>query len=368
MRRFCLLCPVLLLALVALTCLGCGKKEAPKAPTVTLESEQQPSVPETKIPTDDSTLEQTAVVQEIATRYSLQPDEVASIQSEQSLSNEDLAIAFFLADTAPKQPTPTARLSQPASSEHLVHALLGEGVAYADTNVLISIVIQIGGWRTQGTGWGEVAHRLGVHPGTFNKDRVWLTKHASPDTDDDFRLIVFAVIVSKWFSLPSPDIIVVFKAGEPHMDVFMACYLASQTAKPWRDLLREKPKRPDGWVVLCASNNVELKRPLKWAAPPKALKTPPGQALKPEKGPEGGRAGKPAAVGKGAASAKGKPSPSTAGPFKPVKPTKGTGAAAGKPTPSKKPASSSQAKPASKKPASASGAEKPKGQSNKGGG
>lgn len=31
--------------------------------------------------------------------------------------------------------------------------------------------------RSRGIGWGQVAHRLGVHPGTFNQQRVWAKKH-----------------------------------------------------------------------------------------------------------------------------------------------------------------------------------------------
>ncbi len=281
MRRTCVGTCLLVALLLTVACLGCGKKEPTAAPTVEFAPSEkaQPAPAATEAPRNDAELGDALVVDTIAAQYGLQPEEVAEVQIEQSLSPEDLALAFFLADAAPKNQGGAATGWNRESTDWRIGlaSILGTP-AWADTNILISIVIRIGGWRSQGIGWGEVAHRLGVHPGAFNKDRVWLQKHAGRDTDDDFRLIVFAVVIQKWFKVPSPEVIVVFKAGQPHIDVFAAVYLGSQVGKPWTQLLREKPKKPDGWVALFAGNNVQVKRPKLAPGRAKPKEAPPGKA------------------------------------------------------------------------------------------
>lgn len=327
---------LMVLLVLGLVWLGCGKKEAPAPPSVSFAPEEEkgptaPTVTEADTPQDDIALAQGVVVETIADQYGLLPDEVAQVQAEQGFSDEDLAIAFFLADAAPE--TGDKNASRPGAGatgrESALARLWGSDVAWAETNVIIAIVIRIGGWRSQGIGWGQVAHRLGVHPGTFNKDRVWLTKHAGRDMDDNFRLIVFAVVIQKWFRVPSAEVIVVFKAGQPHMDVFIAVYLGGRTKKPWPELLRAKPKRPDAWVTLFTSNNVQVKRPARWAAMPKPKAEVPGAVGKPEKGPAAGPPGK---AGKGVGGApKGKPGAAGAGAAKPTGPSKAKAGPAAKP-------------------------------------
>ncbi len=359
------------LLLLGLVCLGCGRKEQPQPPSVTFAPEEEapatPATAEAETPQDDIALAQGVAVQTIADQYGLSPDEVAKVQAEQGFSDEDLAIAFFLADATPDtgdstQGKKASRHEPGPASKVLAFLDIGSGVAWADTNVLIVIVIRIGGWRSQGIGWGEVAHRLNIHPGTFNKDRVWLTKHLGKEMDDEFRLIVFASVIQKWFRVPSTQVIAVFKTGEPHMDVFIAVYLGARTKKPWPELLRGKPKRPDGWVALFTSNNVQVKRPAKWATFPKPKRAPPGQAAKPEKPAPGGPSAKPA---KGAAApAKGKPAAKRAPPSKPKAGPAAKSSKAKTTTAGTKSASAAQKKPAAQKAGSGSTA-KPKGNSGK---
>jgi hypothetical protein len=74
--------------------------------------------------------------------------------------------------------------------------------------------------REQGLGWGEIAHRLGIHPGTFNKMR----KAGAFDRD-----AIWSSIYRDRYGMSSADIAAIRKRGGSHRDLLPAAMIARST-------------------------------------------------------------------------------------------------------------------------------------------
>ena len=111
--------------------------------------------------------------------------------------------------------------------------------------------------REQGLGWGQIAQRVGMHPGTFNKlrnqgafdrDRFWSTAYHDR------------------FGTPNTQISVVRQRGGTFEDVLGAIVIGKLTNKPPQDIYtRYQTER--SWATIASSQNVRFEQWQKVSAP-----------------------------------------------------------------------------------------------------
>ncbi len=74
--------------------------------------------------------------------------------------------------------------------------------------------------RRQGLGWGQIAHKLGMHPGTFNK----LRKSGEFDKD-----AIWTSICKERYGAKDAEIRSIKKRGGSMSDVLAACHIAKES-------------------------------------------------------------------------------------------------------------------------------------------
>ncbi len=96
--------------------------------------------------------------------------------------------------------------------------------------------------KSKGQGWGVIAHRLGLHPGMFNKHRVWLEKAS----DDEFGLAVWGLVLTKAFGIGQDQITSWQKMALSVPDM-MALAQAAQGSKTPPDKVLDLWKKEKDW-------------------------------------------------------------------------------------------------------------------------
>ena len=186
-----------------------------------------------------------------------------------------------------------------------VVVVLGKRHSYADVAVILHLnrssrcpIGYLERMRRRGLGWGQVAHRVGVHPGTFNQRRVWAKKH-----DAQVAGGYLWGVIGGYYGIPRDRLRALHKKGYPPAQVVMAANVATHARRPVLDVIRYRAgKQP--WNGVASHFNVG-KPKFKQAAPPKA------HHPSAKKGAKGGAPGHgkkgPPAKGKGKGKGKGKP-------------------------------------------------------------
>jgi len=122
--------------------------------------------------------------------------------------------------------------------------------------------------KGRGHGWGQVAHELGIHPGTFNK----LRKGFDPGKADDasFEEAVFIWTMAQYYERKPDDLWALRNQKQPFLGIFLALDLSSKSGKSANDLLRKR-KDSTSWKALAGSLGVSEDR-LKHPGKPKGGK------------------------------------------------------------------------------------------------
>jgi hypothetical protein len=96
--------------------------------------------------------------------------------------------------------------------------------------------------RSKGHGWGVIAHRLGVHPGAFNQQRVILSKLSN----EDLVASVWLSVLSQAFGIPTGQIAKFRQEGLEWGDVIALLQVsAASKTEPekvlarWREMGRD---------------------------------------------------------------------------------------------------------------------------------
>ena len=105
--------------------------------------------------------------------------------------------------------------------------------------------------RNQGMGWGQIAHRVGMHPGTFNK----LRKQGAFDQD---RFWVNSY--RERFGVPTERVEVIRRSGGTLQDVLGAILVGKLTKQDPRDVY-DQYKTERSWGTVFDRNDV---RPDQW--------------------------------------------------------------------------------------------------------
>jgi len=93
-------------------------------------------------------------------------------------------------------------------------------------------------------GWGVIAHRLGVHPGAFNQQRVVLSKLS----DEDLVVSVWLSVLSQAFSVPATQLAKFRREGLEWGDVIALLQVsAASKTEPEKVLARWREMERD-WV------------------------------------------------------------------------------------------------------------------------
>ena len=104
--------------------------------------------------------------------------------------------------------------------------------------------------REQGLGWGQVAQRVGMHPGQFNK----LRKQGAFDRDR-----FWATSYRERFSVPDSQIVVVRQRGGTLEDVLAAIVIGKLTNKPPQDVYT-RYQTDRSWATVASNQNVRLEQ------------------------------------------------------------------------------------------------------------
>jgi hypothetical protein len=111
--------------------------------------------------------------------------------------------------------------------------------------------------REQGLGWGEIAHRLGMHPGTFNKMR----KAGAFD-----REAIWGSIYRDRYGMSNADIDAIRRRGGSHGDILPSVIIATSSRMSPISVYDRYRKNGD-WDRTAATYKVDLKNPGKsWGA------------------------------------------------------------------------------------------------------
>ena len=158
----------------------------------------------------------------------------------------------------------------------------------------------IGLRHRHGWGWGEIAHRLGVHPGAFNQQRVWAKKQ---DRAVGEGLLVRAMRARSY----------------PARDIALAANIAAQSGKPLGDVLKARASK-QSWKQVAGRfgmDSSQLARPAKAkgrSGPPAKAQPAPGKAAGQSPAAAKGKGAAPAkAQAPGPAKPKGKPAQAPGG-------------------------------------------------------
>ncbi|MCS7224814.1 MAG: hypothetical protein NZ959_09705 [Armatimonadetes bacterium] len=95
--------------------------------------------------------------------------------------------------------------------------------------------------KGKGQGWGMVAHRLRVHPGVFNKSRVWLQKAS----DEEFNWVLWMMILSKVFKARAEQMSAWQKVGLSVGDMISLFQIAQGSQTPPDQVLSLWTKEKD---------------------------------------------------------------------------------------------------------------------------
>lgn len=102
--------------------------------------------------------------------------------------------------------------------------------------------------RQQGLGWGQIAQRLGMNPGTFNK----LRNQGAFDRDR-----FWANNYQERFQVPSDRVAVLRRSGGSLEDVLGAIVIGKLTKKDPRDVYNQY-KTQRSWTTIANTNNVRM--------------------------------------------------------------------------------------------------------------
>lgn len=163
--------------------------------------------------------------------------------------------------------------------------------------------------RQQGLGWGQIAHKVGMHPGTFNKlrnqgafdrDRFWATSYRER------------------FAVPTERVVVIQKAGGTLEDVLAAILIGKLTNREPSQVYDQYRTQRVTWATVATSSNVQFESWRRIAVPvktryvivdPKAKPVPVHRSDDRGKGKashkDGQAKGKEKSSGKGAGNGKG---------------------------------------------------------------
>lgn len=102
--------------------------------------------------------------------------------------------------------------------------------------------------RKQGLGWGQIAHKLGMHPGTFNKMR-------NAGAFDSGK--VWGDIFNQRFGTKTQDYEAIRKSGAKLEDIIAAVIVAKATNKSPQQVY-DQYKQVRNWDTICSKSNVKL--------------------------------------------------------------------------------------------------------------
>lgn len=160
-----------------------------------------------------------------------------------------------------------------------------------------------------GWGWGQIAHRLGVHPGAFNKQRVWAKKN-----DKAIGEQVLVRSMAGYWGLPVSHVKAMRGRNYPAREIALAANVAAQSGKPFGDVLKARASK-QSWKDVSAragADPSQLNKPVKAKGrhgaaakgKPAAASQQAGKSDKPggkaaSSGAGKGKGGKPDQAGKG---------------------------------------------------------------------
>ncbi len=133
--------------------------------------------------------------------------------------------------------------------------------------------------RKQGLGWGQIAHQLGMHPGTFNKMR-------NSGAFDSGR--VWGDIFKQRFGTRNEDYEVIRKGGAKLEDIIAAVVVGKATNRSPQQVYDDY-KRVKNWDTVCSKAGVKMSDWKRYANKP---------AMPPRDGDDSGSVG-PGNSGKG---------------------------------------------------------------------
>ena len=178
---------------------------------------------------NDDDLLQAAAVAIIADHFGLDVDLVVKVKRAGKVTTEDLVLLFALLYLA--------------------------GSDDADFAV---------GLRGKGHGWGEIAHRLGIHPSTFNKLRkrvlgpAGALKRGKWQSDEDFKRGLFIIVLSDRFGVEATLMREKVEEGNSLNDLLLALALAQRVEEEWTELLEGKKEDGRSWLTIANELEVDL--------------------------------------------------------------------------------------------------------------
>ena len=176
--------------------------------------------------------------------------------------------------------------------------------AYADLPASLSLG-KAGGvdWRKvaqlrqKKLGWGQIAHELGVHPGTFNKLRQQLGLGADKKGGGGIEAGPWVLILSKYYGLQPAEIEDLVRRGIPLAEVTFALNAAARSGRNVEEILRLK-KQLGSWEKVAASLGLKGELLASPVDPEAKWQTALGAAPQ-EGGDEGAKPGKGKGKGRG---------------------------------------------------------------------
>ncbi len=151
---------------------------------------------------------------------------------------------------------------------------------------------------SRGIGWGQVAHRLGVHPGLFNQQRVWAKKQ-----DHAIAISFGDSVLGHCYGMPPATVHSYRTSGYSFAHFLLGLNLSQRTGHTFGVVLKSR-EREASWTVTSKHFGVTVQQ-ARTAPPPKqkfgkAKGKPAGKGK-----PQGAGSGKPQGGGPG--KGKGKP-------------------------------------------------------------
>lgn len=104
--------------------------------------------------------------------------------------------------------------------------------------------------RNQGLGWGEIAHRVGMHPGTFNK----LRQQGAFDRDQ-----IWTNSYRERFNAPTQQVYEIRRSGGTLEDVLGSILIGRMTSKDPQTIYNQF-REQKSWFSVTQANNVRLEQ------------------------------------------------------------------------------------------------------------
>lgn len=148
---------------------------------------------------------------------------ITAIVQKSGLSWEEAAAALLLAKVIDVDMTMVISTRKEAATPVfiLAPAVVIAKVGKKDLKEIVKM-------RSKGHGWGVIAHRLGVHPGAFNQQRVALSKLS----DDELIAVVWLSVVSQSFGIPTSQVVKLRQRGLDWGDVIAALQVSTASQSP----------------------------------------------------------------------------------------------------------------------------------------